>query len=208
MMTPTSTCPPWQDTKRLSSGDKIWILTDIETSTSSFYPCSTEQRWFTVGAYDFRTECIGFFRFSLDDVRGILRAGLPPAPWRSSQSHGVEVFRLAHEDGEEKGRFVVTVKLFDIPSEVKAIESAAKSAFWHAGLTPSSTPGMWQDLVDAVAKDKKIEAAILGTNGMFTANDIALLVPGDNCSLILRRLVKEGRVERFGRTRATQYRVR
>lgn len=208
MTKPPPTCPSWQETKRLSSGDKIWILTDVETSTSSFLPWSTEQRWYTVGAYDFRTECIGFFRFSLDDAKGLLRAGLAPPPWNSSQSHGVEVFRLAHEDGEEKGRFVVRGKLFDIASEVKAIEPTAKTAFWHAGLTPNATPDMWEDLVDLVTKEKRIEAAILGTNGMFTANDVALLVPGDNYSPILQRLVKEGRVERFGRARGTQYRVR
>ena len=100
----------------------------------------------------------------------------------------------------------MTVKLFDIGPEVRAIESAAKNAFWHAAHAPNATRDMWKDLVDLVAKEKQIEAAILGTNGMFTANDIALLVPGDNYSPILQRLVKEGRVERFGRTRATQYR--
>lgn len=207
MTKPPPACPSWQETKRLSCGDKILILTDVETSTSSFYPCSAEQRWFTVGAYDFRTECIGFFRFSLDDAKGLLRAGLAPPPWNAPQACGVEVSRLAHRGGEEKGRFVVTAKLVSIDPSLLGIIPAAKKAFWHAGFVPNATPDMWKDLVDAVAKEKQIENVILGMNGMFTANDVALLVSGDNYSPILRRLVKEGRVERFGRTRGTQYRV-
>lgn len=52
------------------------------------------------------------------------------------------------------------MKLFDIRPEVRAIESVAKSAFWHAGLTPNATPDMWKDLVDLVAKEKQVEVAI------------------------------------------------
>ena len=102
MTKPPPVCPSSQETKRLTSGDKIWILTDVETHFSSFLPWSTPQRLSKVGAFDFRTSRIGFITFSLDDVRGILRAGLPPAPWSSPQS-GIEVCRLAHRGGEEKG---------------------------------------------------------------------------------------------------------
>lgn len=206
---PRPTCPSWQEPKRLSSGDKIWILTDVETSTSSFYSWSTEQEWFTVGAYDFRSECIGFFKFSLDDGRGLLRAGLPAPPWNAPQVNGIEVSRLAHDNGEAKGRFVVTVKLVDIDPKLLAITAAAKRAFWDAGLNPNAEPGMWSDLVAAVVQEKKIESAALGRTGLFTAKDVEAVVGGGvNVLPVLKRLVNDGRLERFGRTRGTQYLVR
>jgi hypothetical protein len=124
-------CPTWQPEKRLSSDDRIWILTDIETHSSSFYPSSAEQRWFKVGAYDLRTNCIGFVRFSIDDVRGMLRAGLPAAPWNAPLAYGIDVTRLAH-DGRCEGRFVVTVKLLDIEPELHAIVPAARRIFRDA----------------------------------------------------------------------------
>ena len=206
---PRPSCPSWQEPKRLSSGDKIWILTDVETSTSSFYPWSTEQEWFTVGAYDFRSECIGFFKFSLDDARGLLRAGLPAPPWNAPQASGIEVSRLAHDNGEAKGRFVVTVKLVDIDPKLAGITAAAKRAFWDAGLTPNAEPRMWSDLAAAVAEQKKIESVALGRTGLFTAKDVQAAVGiGASVLPVLKKLVEDGRLERFGRTRGTQYRVR
>jgi len=199
--------PPWQAEKRLSSSDKIWILTDIETHSSSFRPGSAEQWWFKVGAYDLRTNCIGFIRFSIDDVRGILRAGLPAAPWNAPLAHGIDVTRLAHE-GKCEGRYAVTVKLVDIDPALHSIVPAAKRIFRDAYLSPNAVPGMWKKVVDEVAREKQIEAAALGLIGLFSASDVhALVGAGINVSPVLKRMVNDGRLDRFGKTRGTQYRV-
>lgn len=207
---PPPPCPPWQEERRLSSGDRIWIFTDIETFTSALYHWSAEQRFFKVGAYDLRTRCIGFFKFTRDDAKGLLRAGLLPPPWSAPQSHGFEVTRLAHDGGQAKGRFVVTVKLLDIDPALHAIIPAAKRAFWHAAHHPNAKPDMWKDLVDAVAHEKRIETAALGMTGLFSASDVQAIVGvGVNVLPVLKRMVEpERRLERFGRTRGTKYRVR
>lgn len=200
--------PPWQDERRLSSGDRIWILTDIEIYKSAMYQWASEQTWYKVGAYDFRTGCIGFFRFSKDDARGLLRAGFSPPPWTAPQP-GFEITRHAHDDGEEKGRFVVSAKSFDVPAALQAIVPAAKSAFWHAPHTPNATSGMWKDMVDAVGLEKSIEAAALGMVGWFSAGDVQAIVgAGTNVSPVLTRLTDEERLHRIGRTRGTKYKVR
>lgn len=206
---PPPPAPPWQDPKRLSSGDKIWILTDVETYDSAMYHWASEQTWYKVGAYDFRTGCLGFFRFSKDDARGLLRAGFPPPPWTSPQSHGIEIARRGHEGGEEKGRFAVTVKLLDIPPEVQAIESAAKSTFWHAAHAPNATADMWKALVEVDTKEKMIESVALSMPGWFSAVDVKAIVGvGTNVSPVLTRLVDEDRLHRVGKTRGTRYLVR
>lgn len=208
-MTKNKPLPPWQDARRLASGDRTWILTDVEECSSSFLPWSKPQRLFKVGAFDLRSKCLGFFTFSLDDVRGMLRAGIPSAPWAAPQTHGIEITRLAHDDGEEKGRFVVTVDLLDVPPELQAIASVAKNAFWHAAHTPNATPGMWKDLVDAVDREQRIEAAALGMTGLFTASDVQAIVGvGVNVLAVLKKLVKGEKLQRFGQTRGTRYRVR
>jgi len=173
------------------------------------YHWASEQTWYKVGAYDFRTGCIGFFRFSKDDARGLLRVGLPPPPWTSAQPRAIEVARRGHDDGEEKGRFAVTVKIFDIPPEVQAIESVAKSAFWHAAHAPNATPDMWKALVEAEAKEKMIEFVALSMTGWFSAGDVQVKVGvGTNVTPVLTRLVDEERLHRIGKTRGTRYLVR
>ena len=200
-------CPTWQPEKRLSSDDRIWILTDIETHSSSFRPGSAEQWWFKVGAYDLRTDCIGFVRFSIDDVRGMLRAGLPAAPWKAPLANGIDVTRLAH-DGKCEGRYAVTVKLVDIEPALHTIVPAAKRVFRDAYLSPNATLDMWKELVDTVAREKQVEAASLNMTGLFSAGDVQAIVgAGINVSPVLKRMVKDGRLDRFGKTRGTQYRV-
>lgn len=202
-------CPPWQAEKRMSSTDKIWILTDIETYTSSMYGCSTEQRWFKVGAYDMRTSHIGFVRFSTDDAKAMLRAGLPAPLWHAPQSHGIEVKRLAHGDGQEKGRFRVRMALVDLDPSLRLIVPAAVKAFQDAVHRPNATAGMWKDLVAFVAREKQIENAALGMTGLFIASDVQAVVGvGVNVLPVLKRMVEEERrLERFGKTRGTKYRV-
>lgn len=202
-------CPSWQEPRRLASNDRIWILTDVETYDSAMYHWASEQTWFKVGAYDFRTGCIGFFRFSKDDARGLLRAGISPPPWTSPQQRGFEVTRVAHHDDEEKGRFIVTMETFDIPSPLQAIVPAAERAFWHAPFTPNATPGMWGNLAAFVAMEKKIESVALGMVGWFSAGSVKALVGvGTNVSPVLKRLVDEERLHRVGKTRGTRYLVR
>lgn len=209
MMKRLKDCPSWQETKRLSSGDRIWILTDVESYSSAFLAWSTPQQLFKVGAYDLKTNCIGFFTFSLDDVRGMLRAGLPPAPWAVPQPHGIEMSRLGHGDGNKEGRFVVNVKLVDVDPAILGVVPGAKKVFSDAGLSPNATRDIWKDLVASVAVEKKVEVAALGMIGLFSASDVQAIVGVEvNVSPVLKRLEKEWKLQRFGRTRGTKYLVR
>ena len=64
------------DERRLSSGDRILILTDIHCDSSRWHHSSALQEWFRVGGIDLKTNRVGFFRFSIDDARALLQAGM------------------------------------------------------------------------------------------------------------------------------------
>ena len=115
--------------------------------------------------------------------------------------------RLAH-DGKCEGRYAVTVKLVEIDPALHAIVPVARKVFRDAYLSPNAMPGMWKKVVDAVAREKHIEAASLSMTGLFSTGDVQAIVgAGVNVSPVLKRMVKDGRLDRFGKTRGTKYRV-
>lgn len=198
----------WQPEKRLQSQDRLWILTDTYTEWRSFREDATPQKFYRVGCYDLRTMKIGYVRFSVDDCTGLLKAQILPPPWPAGLAHGIEVKRMAHDGGEEKGRFKVDITLLDIDPAMAWIAPAARILFRRDGHWPNSTRDMWKKRVDRVALVKSIEAAALGMAGRFSAKDVheklGRKVP---VSHVLRHLVNEKRLLPFGEKRGRTYEV-
>lgn len=190
----------WQPKEmRLSSGDRILIVTDIYTYRESLYPCSARQAWFRVGAVNLKDNRVGYWRFSIDDARALLKSGLPLPSWDSPQSVGVEIKRLCHATGNKMGRFHVTASLVSVPAEVLAKTHALRNHFERKrGHVPNFVPGSWDGLAKVVAREIAIEAAALVMVGIFKAGAIQKLagkaVKSDQITRVLRRLVEEGRL--------------
>lgn len=202
----------WRPEKRLQSQDRLWVLTDTYTEWRSFRDYATPQKFFRVGCYDLRTGKICFVRFSVDDVRGFLKAGVPPAPWPGGLSSGIEVKRLAHGEGEEKGRFKVDVTLVDIPSDLAWVGPVARAAFKKEDHRSNSSLGMWRKMADRVAQEKAIEKAALDMKGSFSAGDVKnevkkVLGREVAVSATLKRLVEEKQLLPFGKKRGRTYEV-
>lgn len=210
MNTPSLPTPSlqWQDEKRLSSGDLLWFLTDVQSEWRQFYTNSTPQQWFRVGALDLKTLKLGFVRFSIDDARSIIRAALPPPPWGAPLPYGIEVKRFAHIGGEEKGRFKEEMTLIDIPQDIAWMGPVGREAFRRAGHSPNAVWGMWKKLVVRWDQAKAIEVAALGMEGRFSAGDVKDVVGKDvNVTPVLTRLVDEKRLLPFGQGRGRTYEV-
>jgi hypothetical protein len=188
--------PYWQEPKHLKSGDRVWILTDVEISKSRYMECSTPQTLFKVGIYDLKTDHVGWGIFGRDIAYALVKAGLTPPPWSAPQPVGFEIRRLAHGNGEEKGRFIVEVELIDLDPELQAIIPVAKRKFASAGLCPNSTPGISDDLLARAAKEKAIEAACLGMVGLFSAGDVKVAIgdPDADVTDVIQRLVAQGKL--------------
>jgi hypothetical protein len=214
MTTPSPTQPPpstptWQLEKHVQSGDRIWILTDIENYSSSYYSYSQPQELFRVGIYDLRTQHVGMANFGRDIAQAMMRAKLPPPPWKQPLPFGIAVQRLSH-DGEEKGRYVVRVQLLDIDPALLAVVPAAKKKFAQTAHCPTSAPGMWDDFVKRAAKENAIEAAALSMVGPFSAGDVRAKIgdPDAEVTSVLKRLVLEGKLlPPTGKKRGTRYQV-
>jgi hypothetical protein len=199
--------PPASQDTRLSSRDRVWILTDIYDYWSSFYAWSPEQEWFEVGALNLRTERLEHFSFSIDDARAMLRAGVPAPPWKTPLPFALEVSREGHAD-TEKGRYRVVMTPELLAEDLVAVGRVLRTKFaTHAGRV-NAKPGMWQPLVDRVALEKKIEAAALGMTDVFSSGDVKALVGKKvNVSRVLRDLVEDGRLVKTGERRGTRYEV-
>lgn len=209
--TPAVTTPafslPFQTEKRFSSGDRIFIVTDTYTYRSSYLDFATEQQWYKVGAVDLATNRLGYFRFSIDDAKAIVRARVSPPPWVQPLPAGLELVRVAHKKGGA-GRFPERVTLLDLEPEMIAIGPAARRRFDADAHHPNSVPGMWQAMVAAFALEQRIESAALSMVGTFSAGDIKDVVGGSaNVTPVLQRLVKERRLVRSGRKRGAKYQV-
>lgn len=202
--------PHWQDSKHLKSGERVWILTDIEASESRYLTCSEPQTLHKVGVYDLRTEHVGWATFGRDVAYAMMKARLPPPPWKAPMSVGVEVHREAHGDGEEKGRYLVEVECVAIPPELHAVVPVAKRKFADAGYWPNSTPGMWDGFVARAVQENAIEAAALAMVGPFSAGDVrrAIEDPHVVVTPVLQRLVRQGKLlPPTGTKRWTKYEV-
>lgn len=199
----------WQPEKRLQSQDQLWIVTDTYTEWKSYRDDATPQKFFRVGCFDLKTRKICYVRFSVDDSTGMLRAGIPAPPWSSGPlPYGIEVKRMAHGGGEEKGRFKVDIAIIDIDLKDAWIAHEARKMFAKDGHWPNSTRDMWKKRVERVALVKSIEAAALGMAGRFSAKDVheklGRKVP---VSHVLRHLVDEKRLLPFGEKRGRTYEV-
>ncbi len=201
---PTIPSLQFQPEKRLQSGDRVLVLTDVYTEWRSYYSNSTPQKWHRVGCYDLKTQQIGYFLFSVDDARGLLFAGFSPPPWPSGLSHAFEVKRLAHA-GVREGRFKVSITALDIPSEVASLIPHGRRMFARDGHWPNSTLGMWGKLAARVAQEQAVERAALAQVGWFKAGDIKKIVGKVNVSPILARLVDEGRLVMDGKKKGARY---
>lgn len=202
---PPST-PRWQREKHLQSGDAFWILTDIYRYTEKFYVWSEPQEMFRVGILDLTTGCYGYANFGRDIAFAILKAGIGVPPWTSPLPVAIELHRDPHED-EEKGRYRVSAKLLPLDPDVALIEPEAKRVF--ASFTPNTEDGMWNDLLERVSKENRIETAIesMRAKGIFSAGDIKRMVGKDvDVTPILKRLVSKGvLLPPKGKKRGTRY---
>ena len=99
----------WQEEKRLSSGDDICILTDIQVSRGRYVPQARDQRRFRVGIYDFTAGRFGFLLFTSDDAFALLKAGLPCAPWSRPPPFRIRYHRRSRPS--RSGRLVVRAEL-------------------------------------------------------------------------------------------------
>jgi len=206
---PSFTTPTWQAEKHLQSGDRVWILTDVEAYSSSFYAWSEPQELFRVGIYDLRTQHVGLANFGRDVAYALTRAGVPAPPWRDPLPHGVELHRISH-DGEERGRYVTTVTLIPIDAKVMAAVPAVKKVFAGTGHRPNATPGLWSDLVLRAARENAVQAAALAMVGPFSAGDVRKKLgdPEAEVTSALKRLVREGKLlPPTGKKRGTRYLV-
>lgn len=193
--------------KRLSSGDRVWILTDTYMEWHSFRSDSTPRKWFKVGCFDLKTNKICYVRFSLDDARGLLRAGFSPPPWTAPLSTGIEVTRLAH-DAVREGRFKVEIREVNVPADVVSLAPVARAMFARDGHWANSTLGMWKDLEARVSLEKEIEATALRMSDWFSAGDLKKkLGKPVNVTPVLTQLVQEKRLLPKGKKRGAKYLV-
>lgn len=178
--------------KRLSSRDRVWITTDVHSYTSKMLDWSVPQQWFEAGALCLDTNHLALVRFSNDDVRAMMKAGMRPAPWPSHQRHGIELTRLYH-GSQEKGRFREKVALIELDPELVKHGPMVRSHFEkEIGLRGNSTPGMWKEAVEWAKRENLIEAAALSFNDWFSAGMVKEIVGDINVSPTLARLVQEG----------------
>lgn len=209
-MTPSSppnVIPSWQPEKHLQSGDRIFIVTDVERFTSKYYGWSTPQKLFRVGIYDLATGRIGYANFGRDIASFMMKAGLPAPPWTRPMQFGVAVYRASH-DGEPNGRFRGRVELVQLEPAIASIGPIARKLFSRGSSTPNAVPGMWQDLEDRAREENAIEAAVRGMAGSFSAGDVKKIVGKDvDVTPVLQRLVAEGTLlPPTGKKRGTRYR--
>lgn len=192
---PPSTTLLWQPEKMLHAGDRIIILTDVQTAWSKYLDFSPEQELFRVGAYDARTMKIGFFKFGRDLAFDMLMGSVSAPPWNaSSLPIGIEIHRRSHGNRVE-GRFRGEVSRFHVEPDVLAIVPEARKRFRQEGHSPNATIGMWSKQEARAKSELAIEAAALGMVGVFKAEDIRAIVGDEKrISRVLRRLVEEGRL--------------
>ncbi len=204
----TTSLPSWQPEKRLQSGSRVWILTDVESYDFCFYDWSVPQESFRVGVYDLETTKIGWANFGRDIAYAMVKAGVQPPPWKEPLPFGIELHRDPHANGEGKGRFTGWVDLITLdPELVKVLPVALKNFADHRA---NATPGMWDDFVARARRDNAIEAAALSMVGLFSAGDVRKKIGDPNADVtpVLKRLVREGKLlPPVGKKRGTRYQV-
>lgn len=199
----------WQEEKRIRSSDRVWIVTDTLHFRSAMYGRSTPQQFFKVGGLDLPTRKLGYFLFTTDDVKAMLKAGLPPAPWKKPLPSGIELTRYYHGP-KEQGRFREMVSLVDLDPELMEQGPRLRGYFERRlYFTGNSSPGMWKELEVRAAELRAIETVALSMIGWFAAGDVKAKIGKDaNVTPTLTLLVEEGHLVPNGkRKRGARYMV-
>jgi hypothetical protein len=200
---------PWQDEKRLRSGDRAWILTDIQSFWSAIQGRSTPQQFFRVGGLDLETKRLGYFLFTIDDARALLKARLPPPPWTEPLPVGIELTRHYHGNTEQ-GRFRESVSLIRLDHDLVAQKEQLRTYFEdHLYFHGNSSVGMWAELQRRARELRAIEDAALQRTGWFSASDVKYVLKKDlNVTPVLQALVAEEKLVWNGKkTRGARYMV-
>jgi hypothetical protein len=183
---------PFGGHKRLKSGDRVWLVTDARSYTDKYLGWSEPQQWFEVGAVCLKTNRLFLVRFSIDDVKAMLKAGILPAPWPSHQRQGIGLTRLYH-GSQGNGRFREKVSLIDLDPELLKHGASLRAYFERqVGLRGNVVPGAWKEMQDAADRENRIEAAAISFTDWFSASDIKKLLGEDiNVTHTLDRMVEE-----------------
>lgn len=199
----------WQNPRRARSGDRFWILTDTDSHDSAMYGCSRSQQWFRVGAVDLVSLKLGYLDLSIDDVRALMKAEVPAAPWTHPLPMGIELTRIYHGN-QEKGRFRESVRFIELEPDL-AVQGPALRAYFerHLSFVGNSSPGMWQQVELRGAELRAIETAALSMPDWFSAGDVKRQVGGKiNVTHVLAQMVRDQRlVTNGGRKRGMLYLV-
>jgi hypothetical protein len=184
-------------------------LTDIQSFWSAMYRRSTPQQFFRVGGLDLETQRLGYFLFTIDDARAILRDGLPPPPWKEPLPVGIELTRFYHGNTEQ-GRVRESIGLIELEPDLLRQKSLLHAYFerqlhFHG----NSSVGMWGQLQRRAAEQQAIQDATLSLTGWFSAGDVKYALGKDvNVTPVLQALVAEERLVSNGKkTRGARYMV-
>lgn len=189
---PRATIPfPFVGKKRLSSRDRVWLVTDVYCFTDSIFGWSRPQRWFRVGGVCLTSNELAMVEFSNDDVRAMLKAGVVAAPWNAARPFGFEVTRFTH-GSQEKGRFREKVELIELPADLIVQGPELRRHFEiKLGLRGNGKAGMWKKMQDAANRENSIEAAAMSFTDWFSAGDVKAIVGDINVTRTLARMVKD-----------------
>ncbi|MEI9941980.1 MAG: hypothetical protein WDO69_32605 [Pseudomonadota bacterium] len=189
----------YPEERRLSSGDQIFIVTDIHCYSSRMVRSARDQQWFRVGAVNLKNLTVGYWRFSIDDAQAILRARIVAPPWTHPLSEGIQIERARHVTGKRMGRYKVTVTTVSVPPEVIAKASELRAHFTRKGHQPNFVVGAWAGRQQSASRALAVENAAMRRVGIFKANRIKVIVgAGINVTPVLARLVEEGRLTKVG----------
>jgi hypothetical protein len=206
-MTDSKSPPPpalrwYPEERRFSSGDQIFIVTDIHCYSSRMVKSARDQQWFRVGAVNLKDLTVGYWRFSIDDAQAILRAQIVAPPWTQPLSEGIQVERARHLTGKRMGRYKVTVTTVSVPPEVIAKASELRAHFTRKGHQPNFVVGAWAGRQQSANLKLAVEKAAMSRVGTFKAARVKAIVGGGvTVTPVLSRLVKEGRLTRVGKKR-------
>jgi len=191
----------YPEERRLSSGDRIFIVTDIHCYSSRMVRSARDQQWFRVGAVDLRDLTVGYWRFSIDDAKAILKLGIAP-PWTQPLAEGIQMKRHLHVTGSRMGRYRITITTVSVPPETVAKAAELGKLFERKGHQPNFAPGSWSSQQQRANRKLAVERAALSQEGVFKAARVKKIVgAGINVTPDLSRLVEEGRLTRIGKKR-------
>jgi hypothetical protein len=194
---------------RISTGDEVLFLTDVQYFYSAMTYSDQEQVWYVAGGLDLKTGQTGFFKFSSDDVSAMLREGLPAAPWPKPISYGLRFRRYKPQGNHRLGRFKTEVEVLQVDEATVASALAAKPALAKSmSLTSNfgSYSGMWDKQLLRATALRALEAAcliIMQGQEWFAAKDLKAACPSfkGNLSRIFKDLMHRGLLRHNGQSK-------